>query len=71
MAEDGTIIKSLSLNGVSVSVPKHCDESLDHARLVLSRWDTFIDIISSRCGGKVVPLDGESLDVASVTAVAR
>ena len=72
MTEDGTTIEALSPKRVSsVSGPKYCDESLDYARLALTRWDTLLDVISDRCDRKVVAVDSESLDAASVTAVAR
>ena len=50
---------------------KLCNESLDHSQLVLSRWEKLFGLISNECGGNVVFVDGESLDIASVIAVAR
>lgn len=44
-------------------------EPLGHGRLVLSRWDDFLDIISGRDEDLVV--DGHSLDLATIVAVAR
>ena len=67
-----TVVETQSLELVSsISVPKLCNESLDHSQLVLSRWDKLLGLISNECGRKVVPVDGESLDIASVVAVAR
>ena len=44
-------------------------EPLGHGRLVLSRWDSFLDIITGR--GQELIVDGQSLDPATVVAVAR
>ena len=67
-----TVVEPQSLEHISsISLPKLCNESLDHSQLVLSRWDKLFGLISNECGRKVVPVDGESLDIASVTAVAR
>ena len=67
-----TVDEPQSLEHISsISVPKLCNESLDHSQLVLSRWDKLFGLISNECGRTVVPVDGESLDMASVVAVAR
>ena len=72
MREAMTVVEPQSLEHISsVAVPKLCNESVDHSQLVLSRWDKFFGLISNDCGRKAVPVGGESLDIASVTAVAR
>jgi len=46
------------------------DERIGHGRLVVSRWDRLLSIISD--GEKThVNVDGVSLDIANVVAVAR
>ena len=55
----------------SLSIPKLCNESLDHSQLVLARWDKLFGLISNECGSKKVSVDGESLDIVSIVAVAR
>ena len=47
--------------------PKH--DGNGHGRLVLKRWDKFLDIISGR--ETDLAIDGESLDLAVIVAVAR
>lgn len=67
-----TVVEPLSREHTSsISVPKPCNESLDHSQLVLSRWDKLFGLINNECGGKTVLVDGETLDIASVVAVAR
>jgi len=44
-------------------------EPLGHGRLVLSRWDEFLKVITGRAEDLVV--DGHSLDLATIVAVAR
>ena len=55
----------------STSIPRLHSESLGHGRLVLSRWDRFLDLVSNGYGRNVIVVNGESLDIASVAAVAR
>ena len=43
--------------------------TLGHGRLVVSRWDNFIDVLTGRSADLVV--DGRSLDLATIVAVAR
>ena len=46
-------------------------QALHHGRLVLSRWDRLLDLVKSPYGRQAIAVDGDSLDVASVVAVAR
>lgn len=46
-------------------------QALHHGRLVLSRWDRLLDLVKNSNGRQVIAVDGESLDLASVLAVAR
>ena len=49
---------------------KFADSGLDHTRLVLSRWDKFVTAVAGR-EGQALEVDGASLDLAAVAAVAR
>ena len=66
--EASTVIEPPSPRSIS---PKSCNKTLDHSRLILSRWDTFLNLISNDCDKSFVAVGGDSLDVASVVAVAR
>ena len=44
-------------------------ENLGHGRLVLARWDSLLDMLSG-CGDELA-VDGDSLNLAAIVAVAR
>lgn len=67
------------MNGFAEHVPRQLSqplspssqavEAVGHGGLVLSRWDKFVGIISGR--GQDLVVDGVSLDLATIVAVAR
>ena len=61
-----TMPHSLYLPEISLPSPT---ELLGHGSLVLSRWDNFLDVLTGRRTSLVI--DGHSLDVAAIVAVAR
>lgn len=69
MMEPGTF-NNLASTGCVASMPAESNESLGHGRLVLSRWDILLDLTGNGYERKAV-VDGQSLNIASVTAVAR
>ncbi|KAL8643443.1 MAG: hypothetical protein Q9226_008370 [Calogaya cf. arnoldii] len=51
------------------SVPSQ--KALGHGHLTLTRWNALLKLITSSSENSFVALDGASLDIASVVAVAR
>ena len=58
----------LSQRGLDMRRVSHSN-SLGHGQLVLSRWHRFLDVITGRNEDLVI--DGQSLDLAAIVAVAR
>ena len=51
------------------TTPPSETELVGHGRLVLARWENFLDVLTGRREDLVV--DGRSLDLAAIVAVAR
>lgn len=66
------VSRDLNSGSASMICPaRSSTQALHHGRLVLSRWDRLLGLVKSPNGRQAIAVDGGSLDVASVLAVAR